>query len=299
MRYIEYRENRQHGTRDFPFAFYNVMPTHPRYNMTWHWHNEYELIYVYEGEFRLNVNDYDEYTLRPGDSALISSGVLHGGCPSGCHYVCVVFDLESFLQKQFWAADIYRSLSSYHLHIQTYFPAELSEIHSLVENIFSALSEEYEGCRFTVIGSLYQLLGIIFQNGFYSHSPISDVSKTKKITQFKSVLSYITEHYTEDLSLQAMAACAGMNSNYFCKIFKEMTHRSPIEYLNYYRIESACEQLAYTNKSVTEVALDCGFSDTSYFVKVFKRFKGLTPSCYAKQYNTTESKFLEDTKKMT
>ena len=57
-------------------------------------------------------------------------------------------------------------------------------------------------------------------------------------------------------------------------------HTTPIEYLNYYRIEIACEQLIITNKNITDIAYDCGFNDVSYFTKVFKKYKDTVPSKY-------------------
>ena len=71
----------------------------------------------------------------------------------------------------------------------------------------------------------------------------------------KDVLTFIDEHYAEDIRLSDLAACANMNGNYFCRYFRELTHRTPLDYLNYYRVEAACEQLSYTNKTITEIAL--------------------------------------------
>ena len=56
--------------------------------------------------------------------------------------------------------------------------------------------------------------------------------------------SAIEDHYDECVTLDDLARIAGMNSKYFCRYFKEMTHRTPIDYLNYYRIEQACFKLA-------------------------------------------------------
>ena len=63
-----------------------------------------------------------------------------------------------------------------------------------------------------------------------------------------------------------------------------MTNKTPIEYLNYYRIESACEQLLTTDYSITEVALNSGFNDASYFIKIFKKHRGITPKQYIRQH---------------
>ena len=75
-----------------------------------------------------------------------------------------------------------------------------------------------------------------------------------------------------------------MNPKYFCRYFRSMTERTPIDYLNYYRIECACEMLSTKDISIKEVALSCGFNDESYFIKTFHKYKGITP----KQFMTSE-----------
>ena len=50
MKYIKYRETKEHGTFDFPMEFYHVGQAHPRYEMSFHWHIEYEIIRILKGE---------------------------------------------------------------------------------------------------------------------------------------------------------------------------------------------------------------------------------------------------------
>ena len=96
----------------------------------------------------------------------------------------------------------------------------------------------------------------------------------------KNVLTYIRNNYGEPITLDELAAVAGMSPRYFCRAFAALTGRTPIAYLNYYRIECACERLTLTDKSVTEIAFSCGFNDMSYFSRVFKQLKGTTPTAY-------------------
>jgi AraC-like DNA-binding protein len=79
-----------------------------------------------------------------------------------------------------------------------------------------------------------------------------------------------------------MAKAAGMSSKYFCYFFKEMTGKTPVEYLNGFRVEKASRKLLYSDLSVTEIAYLCGFNDLSYFIKTFKRQKGVSPAKFRK-----------------
>ncbi|MEG0110545.1 MAG: cupin domain-containing protein, partial [Oscillospiraceae bacterium] len=75
MNYLAYHENKMRGTFDFPIELSLVTPLHPRYQMPFHWHMEYEIILVQEGEFALSL-DTEVLVLHTGDAALITGGVI-------------------------------------------------------------------------------------------------------------------------------------------------------------------------------------------------------------------------------
>lgn len=80
-----------------------------------------------------------------------------------------------------------------------------------------------------------------------------------------------------------MAKQANMSQKYFCVYFKEMTRKTPIEYLILHRVECAAKKLRATDESIFDIALSCGFNDLSYFIKTFKKVKGITPAKFRKQ----------------
>ena len=90
-------------------------------------------------------------------------------------------------------------------------------------------------------------------------------------------------NYDSQITLDDMAEAAGMSPKYFCYFFKEMTAKTPIEYLNLYRIEKASRKLINSDTSVTDIAYSCGFNDLSYFIKTFKHIKGKTPAKFRKE----------------
>jgi len=73
MKYINYKEERNHGTIDFPIEFYHVTPNHPRYDMSYHWHIEYELIRVLKGKLLMSIGE-NEFTAEAGDLIFIKGG---------------------------------------------------------------------------------------------------------------------------------------------------------------------------------------------------------------------------------
>ena len=101
-----------------------------------------------------------------------------------------------------------------------------------------------------------------------------------KAMRMKKVLTFIRENYENQITLDELSAVAEMAPRYFCRAFSEMTGKTPIAYLNYYRIEQAGERLLLTDDSVTDIALSCGFIDMRYFSNMFARHMVVSPSVY-------------------
>lgn len=284
MNYLQHRERRAHGTLDFPFAYYAVSPIHPRYNMVHHWHGEYEIIRVLEGRLHLTL-DGRRYVAGPGDIYFLPEGILHGGAPVVCLYECLVFDLHAVLEGNQICKKEIAPLLRREKQVRLHFSAADRETAPWVNRMMEAMKRREDGYRLQVLGALYSLLGGLLEARDWEQAPPVSGKVARRLTDFKDVLSLIKRRYQEDLTLDDLAACAGMNKKYFCRFFKEMTRYSPIDYLNYYRVESACEQLVTTEKNISEIAVGCGFNDTSYFTKVFRKYKGMTPTQYLHDSN--------------
>ena len=93
-----------------------------------------------------------------------------------------------------------------------------------------------------------------------------------------SVLSFIFEHYMEDLSLAELADRAGLSPEHLVRLFKQYEQTTPIAYLWNYRISRAVELLTSTGLNVTEVAHRCGFKTSHHFARMVKQVTGRTAS---------------------
>ncbi len=279
MRYSEYEESLPRGREGFPFAYYYVDSSHPRYIMTPHWHNEYEFIRVIKGSFELTVNNRD-FRLGEGDTAFVSNNMLHSGIPHDCTYECIVFDLEFYI-KSHHTKEL-KEIVNQQKRIDTIFLHDDMDFTGILDGIFTALRNEQTGYSFIAEGGIWQFLGMVIGKGRFTGRYELPPAYSKKFRELKIVLNYIDMHYSDAITLKDLAEAVHMNPNYFCRFFKEMLGKTPVEYLNLYRIEQACEKLRTQNTNVLNVALSCGFGDVNYFIKVFKRYKGVTPLKYAK-----------------
>ena len=105
---------------------------------------------------------------------------------------------------------------------------------------------------------------------------------TEEICQ--KVISYISENYTEDIKLEAISKRFGYNEKYLSHALHELTGMHFSKFLSRYGVERARELLAENmEKSVSEIAIECGFSSFNTFFRAFKEMTGKTPLEYRKQ----------------
>lgn len=273
MNYSELYEDKRHGTVDFPLELYTVNKGYPRYEMPFHWHVEYEMIFVKTGCLKL-ILDGKSFYLNEGESAFISSGVVHGGFPEDCEYYCLVFDLAALFKD---VALCSKSIAEFLTNTDYFTGVYGSETKQteIMREILTSMQNTQKGYDLNVIGFLWQLLGAFISKPIEGSIRLNDKVQIQKL---KDVLSYIRKNIDKNITLEELAQVSGMSPRYFCRVFRNMTGRTPIEYVNYYRIETASQMLITTGKSITEIALNCGFNDMSYFSKTFKKLKGISPS---------------------
>lgn len=282
MKYLDYKEQREQGTFNFPIAFYHEMPHSPRYHMPYHWHSYYEIIHILSGSFHLTL-DNDTNVYHAGDVIFIMDGTLHGGNPQNhsCIYDCIVFDLQILMKDNHACAKTIHDIMTHKIVIHNLLSEVSPHIVPIVTNLTDALSRKQAGYEFITQGCLYQLIGTILKEHLYEEN-VYDEKSSDQLNSIKNVLAHISENYYNSISLNGLARIAGMNPKYFCRYFRSMTGRTPIDYLNYYRIECACEMLSTKNISIKETAISCGFNDESYFIRTFHKYKGITPKQFVK-----------------
>jgi AraC-like DNA-binding protein len=262
-----------------------------RFTYPWHFHSEYEIIYVEEGMGERFVADSME-PFSPGDLILMGSNVPHymrsaekyyaGNASLRVRGVVIQFAHDYMTHTISRYADmtpVKRLLeeSQRGLHFPSPDNKDLIKcINNLptnkgverITNLLLLLDKMANFPSKRILGSLH----------FSSKPSQSADSRSKK------ALSYITGHYTENIRLEAVAAIVSMNKSAFCRYLKEKTGRSYIEYVQSLRIGYACKLLISTSYDILQISMECGFNTVCHFNKMFKRNTGLTPSEYRKQF---------------
>lgn len=94
------------------------------------------------------------------------------------------------------------------------------------------------------------------------------------------VLIYISENYSEKITLESVSKACNLSVFYLSKLFKKNTGMKFIDYINLYKIEKAKQLLENTDMSIINISMSLGYDESGYFSKVFKKVVGVTPSAY-------------------
>jgi AraC family transcriptional regulator len=110
--------------------------------------------------------------------------------------------------------------------------------------------------------------------------------KNEYRSRLNRTIDYIHNHYDEDLNLTKLAEVACFSKFHFHRIFRAMVGETLNDFVQRIRLEKSVQKLTTDlNKSITEIALDCGFSSSQNFAKIFKSYYGMTPSTSRREYN--------------
>ena len=165
--------------------------------------------------------------------------------------------------------------------------AELQEINHLYENLLGEYARHEPGFEELIRAWSLELLVRIFRKasavGVRRGRPLEVHMET-----LNAVFDYIQQHYTESISLDALAAIAYLSPKYFSSLFKRCTGQTVTEYIQKLRVSHACDLLAGTGQSVAQIAATIGYGDVKFFGRVFHRGMGVSPSEYRRQAQQRE-----------
>lgn len=247
----------------------------PYFEFKWHYHPEYELTLITQGEGKRLVGDsYESYT--SGDLVLLGSELPHTWTseplPDKKVSAVVVQFPHDFINRfsgleEFKSIEALLAASGRGLFFSDAGPVR-TELESLparqgVEKITS------------LIRILHQLSAHPYQK--LSSESFHPVKGEETESRVNKVCQYIQKHSDEPLSLDQAAALIHLSRSAFSKFFKRATGKTFSDYVNDIRIGKACRLLTQTDKAINEIAYATGFDSLTYFNRVFLKKKGVTP----------------------
>lgn len=241
-------------------------------NPVYHYHNHYEIYLMHCGENMYFIKDRT-YHLKTNDMVFIDKNTMHKpGYITGSYSRMFVYVNEDFLDDEIRYA--LRKLCA-----ERVYTPENSEY---IKNLFNKLREELKAPD-----ALSEILAKCRLNELVAYCIRHKSLYTENNLQnpiIERLVKHINERYSENITLHGSAEYLHMSESYLSRLFKDTTGFSFKEYLVAIRIKRAKELLTTTQKSVKQIASECGFNDSNYFSKSFKEESGLSPLQYKKLF---------------
>ncbi len=111
-----------------------------------------------------------------------------------------------------------------------------------------------------------------------------DTSVSDTSSFINDAIQYMNNHLADRVSLEDIATHSHMTKYHFDRMFQKRTGLSPWDYFTKLRIEHAAHLLLTTEKTVSEIAPECGYQNANYFHKVFRKYVGMSAMSFRKSY---------------
>jgi len=250
----------------------------------WHFHPEYEIVYVEAETGVRHVGDHiSKY--EGSDLVFIGPNIPHLNFDYGVKTIAetVVIQMkEHFLGQPFFALPEITAINelfekakggiAFYGETKKIVGEKLKQLPSLPH--FQQLVELLQICQLLATSEEYSLL----------HSrPIANASLLKEQQRLHKIYHFIETNYQKDIDVNRVATLTHLTTAAFCRYFKKTTHLTFTDFVNQYRINQA-KKLLLHDKNVTEACYESGFENLSHFNKTFKKIAGENPSSFKRRH---------------
>lgn len=279
------REEISHDSAEFPVSFFcDELAALPGWAGPLHWHPDFEIATALHYPLVFQI-DLQHIILQPGESIFINGNVLHAirqvGGEAAEPMPNIVFsgavvapESAAIFQKYIRPVALCESLPYVVFHRGGGWHGEVNR---LMRSVYRRLQSREPFYEMAVQRELCAVWEHMVSH--FDALPRSGANRVQFHTRIRlhKMLSYIHEHYAEDITLSDIAAAAHVSRTEAGRCFKAFMGSSPVDVLIRYRLQMARRRLVDSTQTLQEICCACGFSSVSYFCRRFRRLYGCTP----------------------
>lgn len=239
-------------------------------------HDAYELFSVREGHVDYTIGK-ECITLRTGDLLFLNSRVPHQTTiHKGTLHFYLLFSEEAEHEKPSSAYFTRSTIPYFHIRAGTPLNTALTACLAAIRQEYREQAESFDAF---IKAEVCRILALLYREGLLVNPKYIREARARA-SRILPALDYIDAHYNEEITLSSLSRLLNLNESYFCRLFKQATQTSFVQYLNYVRICKAEHLLLTTDMNISEICYAVGFSNASYFNRIFKKFKSCSPGLY-------------------
>lgn len=233
-----------------------------------HWHDEYEFILALRGSCEV-ISDATSYTLNEGELALVGGGQIHQINITPPSQTAAVV-----IHPHLCGTDCMGYFSNSIVFDPVFKPSDPvgGKVIRNITGLIKVMENKNIGYELRVKSIVTDTFALLLENGSYGCTHSKTVNSV-----MEELVSLIHSEYRGSIDLDMLSHRSNYSKPYIIRLFKRHTGKTPVEYINSYRISKSLGLLSNTDMSVLDVGLEVGFENTAYFIKLFKAQMGVTP----------------------
>ncbi|MDE6625801.1 MAG: AraC family transcriptional regulator [Lachnospiraceae bacterium] len=242
-----------------------------------HWHDEVEFIYVTKGSIRYQMQD-KIVQIKAGEGIFVNSRQLHliVSDHSEVTLYCLIFHpmilcSSNYVAEKFVSPIVCNDGICYIMlsHNVAWQGKMLRDIER-IQGVIGTETEELGTMR--IIYGIWETLS----SNIVQYSADSNLVNHDLVI-IKEMISYIQKHYTERVTIKQLCEVGWIGKTKCTSLFDRYVNMTPMQYVKNYRIERSIKLLRETDKRITDIAYEVGFSEGSYFSESFRQAMGCSP----------------------
>ncbi len=255
----------------FPFKLFQFEGKDGHYVREKHWHRSIEIFAVIEGTLAFFINE-EEYPLGSGEFILLNSNEIHSiSSPEANRTIVLQIPMNVLRNVE----------TGEGLILFTHSPKRQdSKIMELIGSMYQELQERGSEYEWKVQSDFFMLVYLLLTKYRKREILPEEIRHYRKLNRLSTITGYIRENYTKELSLEMVADRFGYSPSYLSRMFRKYAQTNYKTYLQNVRIEYGFQELANTDHTIGEIALNNGFPNQKAFTREFKKKYGILPSEY-------------------
>jgi len=250
----------------------------------WHFHPEYELVYIEGVSGTRHVGDHIS-TYDENDLVLIGPNIPHLNFDygvKGAYRKVVAHIKKDFIEKHILETPELSHLPELFQKARHGMAFKGKIKQQIGEQLFK-FQHLTPFNQYLQLLEIFQLLSASDDVELLHESPYTKKYSEREQGRIRAIYAYVDKNYHQKIELDEVANISNMTKEAFCRYFKKATSNTFIDFLNRYRVSQSKRHLM-SGKSVSDASYSCGFESLSYYNRVFKKVTNENPSDFRKKF---------------
>lgn len=261
----------------------------PFFYKHWHYHDDYELVYVHKSSGIRHVGD-NITIFKEGDLVLLGSRLPHIWLNNTEHNkdgsevkaaATIIHIQKRFVQNGFFDLPSMKMLKELFLNSQR---GICFKKFNNIEKIIKSLEPTRGANRVIATLDLFSKLSVHPDQEFLASPNYIQIKNIQNHDRLMKVYEYIAKNFREEITLNDLAEIAHMTPQAFCSFFKKKTGKTIFTYINDLKIGYSCKMLMETGLNISQIASESGFNSVTFFNRKFRKQMNVTPKEYRNKF---------------